>query len=256
MKYTIFGFNQRVACNLHLDLVDLALLRWFIDFKDAKKKDGKPKMVSRVIDNETMYWVRYSGVMDEFPIMKFKSEDSVYRRFKKLAKLEILNHKTLKNCGTYSLYSVGKNYIDLISDDYGEKSETNPSKSETNPSKSEHNPTETDEIPIETDEKSEQKTHPLSNPSTKYSSTKEKEQSSTSSDSLLGIKKVIYLALKEVSPQDFAYGTWFEPCEVIETDDKVIIKAPNSIYGIMPRKYMKLIEETLDKPVELIEMEG
>lgn len=126
MKYTLFGFNQRVACELNLDLVDLALIRWFVDYKDSKSKDGKPKMVSKIIDGEKMYWVKYSGVIKEFPILKFKNEDSVYRRFKKLSKLEILNHKTVRGGGTYSFYCIGNQYYNLLSDEYEIKSDTNP----------------------------------------------------------------------------------------------------------------------------------
>lgn len=126
MKYTLFGFNQRVACELNLDLVDLALIRWFVDYKDSKSKDGKSKMVSKIIDGEKMYWVKYSGVIKEFPILKFKNEDSVYRRFKKLSKLEILNHKTVRGGGTYSFYCIGNQYYNLLSDEYEIKSDTNP----------------------------------------------------------------------------------------------------------------------------------
>jgi uncharacterized phage protein (TIGR02220 family) len=43
------------------------------------------------------------------------NEDSIYRRLKKLVKANILKHKTIKNCGTYSYYTLGENYIDLIS---------------------------------------------------------------------------------------------------------------------------------------------
>jgi len=109
MKFTHLGFSQKIAIQLGLDDKDLAILRWFVDFKDSKK------ITKKIFDNEIFYWVRYEAVIDEYPIFKFK-KDTVYRRFKGLAEKGILKHRTLKQGGVWSYYSIGDRYIDLISD--------------------------------------------------------------------------------------------------------------------------------------------
>lgn len=147
IKYSLFGFNQLKAHELGLDLVDLALLRWFIDFKDFKDNTGKKIMISKVIDNEVMYWVQYDGVKEALPIAKLSSADSVYRRFKKMVKAEILEHKTVKQGGIYSYYAVGKKYCELISEEYKELSDKNPIGTDRNPIGTDENPDHTDKNP-------------------------------------------------------------------------------------------------------------
>lgn len=116
MKYTLFGFSQKKFMELGLTLNDAAFLRWFVDFKDARK-NGKPVMVSQIIDERLFYWVNYTSVREEYPILKISSNDTIYRRFKELAKKGILDHRTVKAGGTFSYYALGDKYYELISDD-------------------------------------------------------------------------------------------------------------------------------------------
>lgn len=110
MKFTHLGFSQRVAIDIGLDDKDLAILRWFIDFKDSNK------ITKKVFDGEIFYWVKYEAVIEEYPIFKFK-KDTVYRRLKAMADKGILKHRTLKQGGVWSFYTVGDRYIELISDE-------------------------------------------------------------------------------------------------------------------------------------------
>lgn len=109
MKYTHLGFSQKVAIDMGLDDKDLAILRWFIDFKDSKK------ITKKIFDNEVFYWVKYEAIIQEYPIFRFK-KDTVYRRLKAMVKAGILKHRTLKQGGVWSYYAVGEKYIDLLSD--------------------------------------------------------------------------------------------------------------------------------------------
>lgn len=120
MKYTLFGFSQKKLIEFELSLNDAAFLRWFIDFKDARK-NGKPVMVSQIIEERLFYWVNYTSVREEYPILKISSNDSIYRRFKELAKKGILDHRTVKAGGTFSYYALGDKYYELISEDDNEK---------------------------------------------------------------------------------------------------------------------------------------
>ncbi|WP_160669764.1 hypothetical protein [Clostridium sp. C8-1-8] len=108
MKYSIMGFNQEKLMEFGLDIKDAAILRYFVDFMESFK------MRSQVIDREIYYWVKYEGVIKQYPILNLSNADSVYRRFKKLVKLNILKHKTVVANGKYSYYTLGDNYIELI----------------------------------------------------------------------------------------------------------------------------------------------
>lgn len=109
MKFTHLGFSQERAIQMDLDDKDLAILRWFIDFKDSKK------ITKKIFDEEVFYWVKYEAVIEEYPIFKFK-KDTVYRRLKELANKDILKHRTLKQGGVWSYYTLGNKYVELISD--------------------------------------------------------------------------------------------------------------------------------------------
>lgn len=109
MKYVVMGFDQAKLIDFGLDMKDAVILRYFIDFK------GTNRMRKEIIDDEVYYWVKYEGICEEYPILNLNNEDSIYRRLKKLVKANILKHKTIKSCGTYSYYTLGENYIDLIS---------------------------------------------------------------------------------------------------------------------------------------------
>ncbi|MBU3185633.1 hypothetical protein [Clostridium estertheticum] len=110
MKYTVQGFSQNKIVELGLDVVDTMLLRYFIDFKDSGS------MSKEIFEGETYYWINYKNVIKELPILKLNKADSIYRRFKKMADVNILEHKTKKEKGTFSFYKVGVAYLQLVSD--------------------------------------------------------------------------------------------------------------------------------------------
>ena len=109
MKYNILGFDQGKLIEYGLDIKDALLLRYFIDFRDTNK------MRSVIIDGTPYYWIKYLAIKEEYPILDINNADPIYRRFKKMANLGILNHKTIKQQGTFSYYTIGNNYSDLIS---------------------------------------------------------------------------------------------------------------------------------------------
>jgi hypothetical protein len=141
MKYTLYGFSQNKAIEFGLDLNDLAILRYIVDFKDSKN------MSTEVVDGECYYWVKYEGILKELPILKIK-KDSIYRRLKTMCKIGILKHKTFKRAGTYSFYTLGPKYIELVDDSNDSSvSEKNPNGIEENPRGSEINPIGSDSNP-------------------------------------------------------------------------------------------------------------
>lgn len=119
MKYTIHGFSQEIALGfrkeletngkktiIKLDCTDLLLLRWFVDFF--------PKMKKTNVNGKEYAWVNYSTVIEELPLLGI-SKQSVYLHFSKMVEFGILEHKHIKEGGSYSYYAFGINYEALIS---------------------------------------------------------------------------------------------------------------------------------------------
>ncbi len=110
MKYTIEGFSQEKAIELGLDLEDLLILRWIVDFS--------PKMSKQVIEGKEYFWVKYQALLQDIPILNFKSKDRLYRKMKSLVNKNILLHKNIKNTnGNFSYYAIGDSYSLLIGED-------------------------------------------------------------------------------------------------------------------------------------------
>ncbi|MGM9533420.1 hypothetical protein [Intestinibacter sp.] len=107
MQKVLYGFSQEAACEMGLDIVDLLLLRWFVRFSESGN------MVKKEIAGETYYWVNYSGVCDNYPILNVQ-KTVIYRHFKKMADKGILKRYTLKANGTYSLYNLDEEYEKLL----------------------------------------------------------------------------------------------------------------------------------------------
>ena len=107
MKYTIEGFNQKEAIELgNLDVIDLVILRWIVDFE--------PNMAKKEIDGEVYFWVNYQSLLEALPILNIQKL-ALYRRLEKMCNVGIFKHKNVKDKGNYSYYSFGDNYTKLIS---------------------------------------------------------------------------------------------------------------------------------------------
>ena len=107
MKHTVEGFQQKKMIEAEIDIIDGAILRWFIDFKE------KGKMVKHLVHGETYFWVNYEKIVKDYPVIKLTKE-TVGKRMRRMAKLGILKHHTVKNGGTFSCYTVGNKYNQLI----------------------------------------------------------------------------------------------------------------------------------------------
>lgn len=107
MKYTMLGFSQKIAADYGLDLNDLAILRWFVDFKESGN------MRSMEIDGDIYYWVFYEKISQELFIIKLQ-KSAIYKRLKKMCDCNILKKKTVSCGGNYSYFALGENYENLI----------------------------------------------------------------------------------------------------------------------------------------------
>lgn len=116
LKYTLEGFDQTAALKMQktdeagniikLDAIDLVILRWFVDFY--------PGMAKRMIGNKEYGWVKYDAVVDDLPLLDMKKQ-SITKRFVKYVELGVLEHITVKEKGTFSYYTFGAKYMELVS---------------------------------------------------------------------------------------------------------------------------------------------
>lgn len=118
MKYTLEGFSQEAALSMQttitengepktikLDIIDLNILRWFVDFYPVMKKT--------IIDGKEYAWLDYTSFVEDMPLLNL-SNQSLYKRCRKMVQLGILTHKTVRTKGTYSYYGFGPEYQRLI----------------------------------------------------------------------------------------------------------------------------------------------
>lgn len=108
MKYEVLGFYQQRAVELGLCSDDLLVLRWFVDFA------GTNKMQSMIINNQIYYWVNYSTVLKELPILKISKQTLYKKHFTNLCNANVLIHKQVKEGGNFSYYCYGINYDTLV----------------------------------------------------------------------------------------------------------------------------------------------
>lgn len=159
MKYTIEGFSQEAALSMQtiitekgktkiikLDIVDLTILRWIVDFYPSMKKT--------IIDGTEYAWVDYTAFIEDMPLLGL-SNQSLYKRCIKMVQLGILKHKTVRSKGTFSYYGFGPEYSRLVS--RSNKTTNAPASTPTHVPSAEHDPwadtatptTEQSQLPID-----------------------------------------------------------------------------------------------------------
>ncbi|GEM_PF-3271491 len=106
MKYTIEGFSQEEAVKIGLDVIDLALLRWIIDFYNT----GAMEM--RYFDQKSFFWVCYDALLRDMPILGITNSTSLGRRFKRMVKSGLLEFRMFqtKN-GSKSFYRLNSDCL-------------------------------------------------------------------------------------------------------------------------------------------------
>lgn len=158
MKYTLEGFSQEAALamqttitengntkTIKLDIVDLTILRWIVDFY--------PNMKKTIIDGTEYAWLDYTAFIEDMPLLGL-SNQSLYKRCIKMVQLGVLKHKTVRSKGTFSYYGFGPEYPRLVS--CSNKTANAPTSTPTHAPSTEHDPwadtttatTEQSQLPI------------------------------------------------------------------------------------------------------------
>lgn len=111
MKLSILDYHQKIAVAYGLDMNDLILLRWFVDFRNTDR------MQEAIFNDTVYYWVNYEKVIDDLPILKINNKIALRRRFKKLCDCKVLEFHLEKNSkGTFTYYRTGIAYKTLLYD--------------------------------------------------------------------------------------------------------------------------------------------
>ncbi len=84
MKFTIYGFSQERALEFRqevekngkksvvaLDVTDLAILRWFVDFS--------PNMRKTTIDGDLYMWVNYESLAENMPFLRLEKKSNIQK---------------------------------------------------------------------------------------------------------------------------------------------------------------------------------
>lgn len=142
MKYTVEGFSQEAALamqatitengntkTIKLDIVDLTILRWIVDFY--------PNMKKTIIDGTEYAWVDYTAFIEDMPLLRL-SHQSLYKRCIKMVRLGVLKHKTVRSKGTFSYYGFGPEYPRLVG--RSNKTANAPASTTTHAHSTEHDP--------------------------------------------------------------------------------------------------------------------
>lgn len=108
MKYSIHGFYQPRAVELGLTNDDLLVLRWFVDFA------GTNKMKTIIEEDGIYYWVNYTSILEDLPVLRISKVTLKRKHFDKLCEANVLKHKHIKQGGSFSYYAYGINYDTLI----------------------------------------------------------------------------------------------------------------------------------------------
>lgn len=111
MKLSIMDYHQPTAVAYGLNMDDLLLLKWFVDYRNT---DG---MNLVMIGDEPYYWVNYKKVLEDLPILRINNKDVLRRRLKKLCDAKVLKFHLEKNKkGTFTYYNTGERYLLLLKD--------------------------------------------------------------------------------------------------------------------------------------------
>jgi hypothetical protein len=111
MKYTIEGLSQAEAIRIGLDLKDLVLLRWIVDFYSTGK------METHVFGDKHYFWINYQKVVEELPLLGIKSKDVLARRMRHIEQCGILEFNCFEGAGCRTYYRFREDALSrMISD--------------------------------------------------------------------------------------------------------------------------------------------
>lgn len=120
IKYTIASVQQEKLIELDLDIKDAFILSYLKDTIGANSK-----FISKVVDNEIYYWIKYSSLIAYLPILKIENEKVIARRFSEYEKLGLIKRHIHKVTNKITKVFVGNYTFINLTDKFSELFEEN-----------------------------------------------------------------------------------------------------------------------------------
>lgn len=120
IKYTITSVQQEKLIELDLDIKDAFILSYLKDTIGANSK-----FISKVVDNEIYYWIKYSSLIAYLPILKIENEKVIARRFSEYEKLGLIKRHIHKVTNKITKAFVGNYTFINLTDKFSELFEEN-----------------------------------------------------------------------------------------------------------------------------------
>lgn len=120
IKYTIASVQQEKLIELDLDIKDAFILSYLKDTIGANSK-----FISKVVDNEIYYWIKYSSLIAYLPILKIENEKVIARRFTEYEKLGLIKRHIHKVTNKITKAFVGNYTFINLTDKFSELFEEN-----------------------------------------------------------------------------------------------------------------------------------
>lgn len=120
IKYTIASVQQEKLIELNLDIKDAFILSYLKDTIGANSK-----FISKVVDNEIYYWIKYSSLIAYLPILKIENEKVIARRFSEYEKLGLIKRHIHKVTNKITKAFVGNYTFINLTDKFSELFEEN-----------------------------------------------------------------------------------------------------------------------------------
>lgn len=95
MKFTIEGFQQQALLDMKLDCIDSVILRYVVDFYSTGQ------MYHKIIDNKVFFWLNYSTVINEIPIIGISKPRYLAARFDKYVECGLMEKVFVKGQDEY-----------------------------------------------------------------------------------------------------------------------------------------------------------
>lgn len=120
IKYTIASVQQEKLIELDLDIKDAFILSYLKDTIGANSK-----FISKVVENEIYYWIKYSSLISYLPILKIENEKVIARRFTEYEKLGLIKRHIHKVTNKITKAFVGNYTFINLTDKFSELFEEN-----------------------------------------------------------------------------------------------------------------------------------
>lgn len=117
IKYTIGSVQQEKLLQLNLDIKDAFILSYLKDTIGTNSK-----FISKIVNNEIFYWIKYSSLIEYLPILKIENEKVIARRFAEYENLglikrhihKVTNKVTNTFIGSYTFINLTNKFSELF----------------------------------------------------------------------------------------------------------------------------------------------